>query len=110
MGLFDLFGREPKAKNERSKRDFSIPEPSFDNAQKKGPVSVFNPTSYDDVQLIIDSIKAGKTAIVHFKELKAETAIRVLDMLSGAIYALDGGVYEMEQNIFMFAPNGVEMI
>ncbi len=45
-----------------------------------------------------------------FKELKAETAIRVLDMLSGAIYALDGGVYEMEQNIFMFAPNGVEMI
>ena len=47
--------------------------------------------------------------VVDFKELKTDTAIRVLDMLCGAIYALDGGVYEMEKNIFMFSPNGVEM-
>ncbi len=108
MGLFDLFGRDSKTKNSRGRIDFEVPA-TADERSKRGPVSVFSPTSYDDVQNIIDTIKSGKTAIVHFKTLKPETAIRVLDMLSGAIYALDGGVYEMEKNIFMFSPSGVEV-
>ena len=110
MGLFDLFGREPKTKttNQRATREFeSIPTET--QPSKRGPVSVFSPTSYNDVETIIDAIKAGKSAIVHFNGLKPETAIRVLDMLSGAIYALDGGVYEMEKNIFMFSPSGIEL-
>ncbi len=109
MGMFDIFGKEPKAKTERSGREIFVDEPKTD-LNKKGPVAVFSPTSYDDVEKIIDAIKAGKTAIVHLTELKTETAIRVLDMLSGAIYALDGGVYEMEKNIFMFSPTGVEVL
>ncbi len=108
MGVFDLFGRDSKSKSQRDMVDFSLPQ-SADERSKRGPVSVFSPTSYDDVQIIIDTVKMGKTAIVHLKELKSDTAIRVLDMLSGAIYALDGGVYEMEKNIFMFSPNGVEV-
>ena len=108
MGVFDLFGREPKTKNQQSQRETGLANNTNDGA-KRGPVSVFSPTSFADVEIIINSIKAGKSAIVHFKELKTETAIRVLDMLSGAIYALDGGVYEMEKNIFMFSPDGVEM-
>ncbi len=108
MGVFDLFGRNSKPTSNREKIEFSVPESSSERSTR-GPVSVFSPTSYDDVQIIIDAIKAGKTAIVHFNELKTETAIRVLDMLSGAIYALDGGVYEMEKNIFMFTINGLEV-
>lgn len=106
MGILDLFGKEPSSKQRRS-GEFVTNENLTES--RRGPVSVFSPTSYDDVQLIIDAIKMGKSAIVHFKELKTETAIRVLDMLSGAIYALNGGVYEMEKNIFMFSPDGVEM-
>jgi cell division inhibitor SepF len=107
MGVFDLFGREPRIKNE-TRREPLKPE----IAEKQGfnsPVVVFSPTSYDDVSTIIDSLKKGKTALVHLTELKTDTAIRVLDMLSGAIYALDGGVYEMQKNIFMFSPSGVEV-
>ncbi len=107
MGLFDLFGRDSRIKNGSRTSEFDIPQ--SDERSQRGPVSVFSPTSFDDVQVIIDTIKSGKTAIVHFKTLKPDTAIRVLDMLSGAIYALDGGVYEMERNIFMFSPNGVEV-
>ena len=108
MGVFDLFGREPKIKNEKSepRLDLRAREKKEDN---KGPVSIFSPTSYEDVGKIIDALKSNKTAIVHLTELKAETAIRVLDMLSGAIYALGGGVYEMEKNIFMFSPSGIEV-
>ena len=107
MGLFDLFGREPKTKNQRLSEEFDFPTEKETNA--KAPVSVFAPTAYSDVEKIIDCLKTGKTAIVHLSDLKKETAIRILDMLSGAVYALGGGVYEMQKNIFMFAPSGVEV-
>ena len=76
---------------------------------KTGPVAVFSPTSFDEVEVVIDAMKSGKNTVVHLTELKTETAIRVLDMLSGAIYALGGGVYEMSKNVFMFSPSGVEV-
>lgn len=107
MGLFDLFGKEPKTKNNRMSVTFD--ETVNQNLEQKSPIAVYNPTSYQDVETIIKSLKNGKTAIVHLTELKTETAIRILDMLSGAVYALDGGVYEMEKNIFMFSPTGVEI-
>ena len=107
MGLFDLFGKEPKTKNNRMSVAFD--ETVNNSLEQKSPVAVYNPTSYQDVETIIKSLKNGKTAIVHLTELKTETAIRILDMLSGAVYALDGGVYEMEKNIFMFSPTGVEI-
>ncbi len=108
MGFFDLFGNEPKIKKEKVESRFSLVEKEK-KEESKGPVSIFSPTSYDDVGKIIDALKSNKTAIVHLTELKAETAIRVIDMLSGAIYALGGGVYEMEKNIFMFSPSGIEV-
>ena len=108
MGVFDLFGREPKTKSDRTaKQDFN--SSSLNTNDKNGPVSVFSPTSYNDVEVIIDAIRSGKNAVVHLTELKTDTAIRVLDMLSGAIYALGGGVYEMGKNVFMFSPSGVEV-
>ena len=108
MGVFDLFGREPKTRSERiTKNEFG--SSAVEVNDKRGPVSVFTPTSFEDVETIIDSIKSGKNAVVHLSNLKTETAVRVLDMLSGAIYALGGGVYEMGKNIFMFSPSGVEL-
>ncbi|MBQ7340289.1 MAG: cell division protein SepF [Clostridia bacterium] len=112
MGVFDLFGREPRS-NQASKREerlFSTErEPITQTEGTKGPVAIFSPTSYKDVEKIIDALKSNKTAIVHLTELKTETSIRILDMLSGAIYAIGGGVYEMEKNIFMFSPQGIEV-
>ncbi len=110
MGVFDLFGREPKAKTaNRAKLEFDSSLNPIANDGKSGPVAVFSPTSFDDVETVIDALRAGKNAVVHLNELKTETAIRVLDMLSGAIYALGGGVYEMGKNMFMFSPSGVEV-
>ncbi len=107
MGVFDIFGRDNKSKPEN--RTLNLDERISNNSQTKGPVSVFKPTSFEDVEAVINALKAGKTAIVHLTEIKHDTQIRVLDMLSGAIYALNGGVYEMEKNVFMFSPSGLEI-
>lgn len=108
MGIFDLFGKNEKVESERSSR-LVFDERLSPREDRNAPVSVFSPQSYQEVETIIDAIKAGKNTMVHLNELKNETAIRVLDILSGAIYALGGGVYEMGNNVFMFSPAGVEV-
>ncbi|MBQ9486146.1 MAG: cell division protein SepF [Clostridia bacterium] len=111
MGVFDLFGRSPRTEREKTQKPFATATPrETEDGRKIGPVSVFEPTSYKEVEKIIDALKDGKNAVVHLEKLKSETAIRVIDLLSGAIYALGGGVYEMEDNIFMFSPTGVEIL
>ena len=107
MGVFNLFNRDQGSRNEQTRMNASYTSQIND---KNGPVAVFSPTKFSDVELIIDCIKSGKNTVVHLTELKTESAIRVIDMLSGAIYALGGGVYEMEKNIFMFSPSGVELL
>lgn len=117
MGLFDFFGREPKTKNnsresaEKTVDRLFNENNNFNSFEKptNAPVTVFKPTSFEDVEHIINCLRNGKTAVVHLTDLKNETAIRILDLLSGAVYALNGGVYEMEANIFMFSPSGVEI-
>ena len=106
MGVFDLFGRNSGIKESRSERK----EKPFINPPNNAPLAVFEPSEYRDVEKIIDALKAGKNAMVHLNKLKPETAKRVIDMLSGAIYALDGGVYEMQNNVYMFSPTGVEIM
>lgn len=108
MGVFDLFGKEPRVKHTKTEREELTELKPLEEATK-GPVSVFSPTEYRDVEKIIDNLRSGKTCVVHLTELKTETAIRILDMLSGAVYALGGGIYEMQKNTFMFSPSGVEV-
>jgi cell division inhibitor SepF len=102
MGIFDkLFGKNEQPKSQS--RGFD--QPLSNNGSN--PVAIFYPKSYEDVEKIIDTLRSGKNAIVHFTELKETTSMRIIDMLSGAIYALNGGLYEMEKNIYMFSPSGV---
>ena len=110
MGIFNLFGRNDKEKSQTRFDDFELSRTNSDAVRKQPPINVFKPTSFNDVETIIDCVKSGKSAVVHLTDVKTETAIRVLDMLSGAIYAINGGVYEMEKNIFMFSPQGVEIL
>ena len=107
MGIFDLFGRDSKSKESTSGRTGFAPE--VETESRGNPIAVFSPTSYEDVETIINALRLGKSAMVHLNSLKTETAVRVIDMLSGAIYALGGGLYEMEKNIFMFSPSGIEI-
>lgn len=70
---------------------------------------VFQPQTYEDTQTIIDNLKAKKPIIVNLENLNIDVAQRVLDFISGAIYALDGSVRKVSKGIFLLAPRGVDI-
>ena len=115
MGFLDgLLGRNPRKNNDdriarQANDSFFEGTTTTRNQEKSSPVEVFIPTSFNDVEKIIDTMRSGKNAIVQLGNLKPNTKLRVLDMLSGAFYALGGGLYEIQKNSFMFSPDGFSL-
>lgn len=71
---------------------------------------VYHPVSYEDTQNIIDNIKNRKPVIVNMEELEIECAQRILDFLSGAVYALNGTMSKISRGIFVVAPNNCDVV
>ena len=71
---------------------------------------VYHPVSYEDTQSIIDNLKNRKPVIVNMEELELDTAQRILDFLSGAVYALNGTMCKISLGIFVVAPNNYDVV
>ncbi len=79
------------------------------HSQRQMRVSVVEPYSFDDVQGIADHLKNHRPVIVNLEQTEPELAKRVVDFVSGATYALDGGMQKVGKGIFLFVPNNVDI-
>lgn len=73
-------------------------------------IVVLEPQSFDEVQSIADHLKAGQSVVINLSQLAPDTARRVVDFASGVIYALDGHLQKVSEDIFLFAPHHVDVI
>lgn len=65
--------------------------------------------AYDDLQNIAQNIKDQKVVIVNFEELDKETAQRMVDFLSGAVFALNGEPKKVSGSTFLFSSSQVDL-
>ncbi len=72
-------------------------------------VVVYQPTSNEDTQDIIDSLKQRKPVIINLDDLDIEVAQRALDFISGAVYALNANIQKVARSIYVCTPNGVDI-
>ncbi|MCL2676210.1 MAG: cell division protein SepF [Firmicutes bacterium] len=93
------------------------PEPSVTPAAAPGSggkasfgnIVVYRPSTPEEVETLINFLKKGESAVVNLDDLKDADAQRILDFLSGAIYALSGNIHRVKDNIFLLSPSGVEI-
>lgn len=107
MGFFDFFTKAYEENPKKGKTDETQKKTAFQRvASGENASDTFKPNSFEDLKKFIEYLKVGKTIIVDCSHLKESTAIRVLDILSGATYALSGHWAVISQEIFMFVPDG----
>ncbi|MEQ8200831.1 MAG: cell division protein SepF [Syntrophomonadaceae bacterium] len=78
-------------------------------AGKGAKVVVCEPDRFEEVQALVDHLKNRKQVIMNFESTPAEVSQKIVDFISGAVYALDGHSQQLGQNIFLFAPSSVEI-
>lgn len=104
MGFFNMFN---KSKDENGIAFDPNSRTVSEGPVKNGPISTYSPKGYGDVELIIDDLKAGGNVILDVTMLKFATKIRVLDLISGALYALGGGMVQTQPNVYFLSPTGI---
>lgn len=72
-------------------------------------VVLLQPTSIEECPKIVDNLKSKKPVIVNLSSLDSDTARKIFDFISGAVYALEGNVQKVANNIFIFAPENVDV-
>lgn len=70
---------------------------------------VIEPKSFDESPRLVDNLKAKKPVIINLEKLESDAARKIFDFLSGATYALNGNVQKIANNIFVFAPENVDV-
>ena len=70
---------------------------------------VIEPGGFDESPKLVDSLKAKKPVIINLENLETDVARKIFDFLSGATYALNGNVQKVANNIFVFAPENVDV-
>jgi Uncharacterized protein conserved in bacteria len=70
---------------------------------------VIDPKSFDECPKLVDNLKAKKPVIINLEKVESDTARKIFDFLSGATYALNGNVQKVANNIFIFAPENVDV-
>lgn len=79
------------------------------HTQKNIRLILFEPRSYDDSQEIADNLKSHRPVVVNLQLVRRDQAIRIIDFLSGTVYALGGSIQKLGPHIFICAPANVDV-
>lgn len=78
----------------------SLNNPAF-TTQKSDNIKKFDPQSFEEVQEIAVLIKNGGTAIVNLEGVTYELSMRIIDFLTGLMFAYDGNMKEVQDNVYI---------
>ena len=67
------------------------------------------PDRLEDAQLVCNHLKDRHVVIVNVEGLEGREAQRIVDFISGSVYALDGEIFDITNRIFAVTPNYVEL-
>ena len=79
------------------------------NTSEQMQVVIIKPECYEDAQEICDQIKTKRPVVVNLEKVEYPIAQRIMDFLSGTCYSLDGSIQRVANNIFIIAPENVDI-
>lgn len=126
--LFDKLGKiigfdydEDEYEDEEITEEESVIEPVFQkkntnngkvvsiHSANSAKVTITKPVTFEEATEICDAIKSRKIVVVNTTSLENRIAQRLLDFVSGACYALEGELQEVEKGVYLLSPSNVEV-
>ncbi len=76
----------------------------------KQEVVLFHAKTFDDAAKAADELRRRKAVILNMENVDKSLTRRVVDFLSGAVYALDGRVKKVAQSTYLFCPHNMDVV
>ncbi|MFC7784447.1 MULTISPECIES: cell division protein SepF [unclassified Rossellomorea] len=82
---------------------------SLQSVQKSSKMILVEPRVYAEAQEIADHLKNRRSVLVNLQRIQHDQAKRIVDFLSGTVYAIGGDIQRVGDNIFLCTPDNVEV-
>lgn len=79
------------------------------HTQRQMRVMITEPRTFDDAQEIADHLKNRRPVVLNLERVETDLARRIVDFVSGAVYALGGSIQKVGGGIFLCAPSNVDI-
>ena len=111
--LKKLMGQDDTATNEDIKEEeyykVSREEYEDENGVAGSKMMLLEPRAYSESQQIADHLKDRNAVVVNLKRVTPDQGKRIVDFLSGTLYAIGGDLQKLGGGIFLCTPNNVNV-
>lgn len=113
-GMKKFFGVEEEAtvaSDGKEEEFYSVSTEEVANGTEMGSnkMILFEPRAYSESTQITDYLKKRNTVVVNLKRVTPDQAKRIVDFLTGSLYAMNGSLQKLGGGIFLCAPNNVNI-
>ena len=95
--------------NEEETKEIKTKGKAVTPANISGKMILLEPRAYSESQQIADHLKKKNTVVVNMKRVTPDQAKRIVDFLSGTVYALEGDLQKIGAGIFLCTPKNVDV-
>jgi len=111
MGIMDKLFKS----SDEDERNFNGTEDEYYESKVDDPENANNkmillePRAYSESQQIADHLKNRNSVVVNLKRVTSDQAKRIIDFLSGCIYAIGGTMQKVGVGIYLCTPKNVNV-
>ena len=98
----------PKTENQVTE-DEAYDTPEVDTGKNGNKMILVEPRAYSESQQIADHLKRRNSVVVNLKRVTADQAKRIIDFLSGTLYAIGGDLQKLGNGIYLCTPKNVNV-
>lgn len=80
-----------------------------EDTNQTGKMILVEPRAYSESQQIADHLKRRNSVVVNLKRVTTDQARRIIDFLSGTLYAIGGDLQKLGNGIFLCTPKNVDV-
>jgi cell division inhibitor SepF len=102
-------GRRPFVENTAPSNSKQPNVVNLKSVHQPTKVMLIEPMGFDDVQAITDHLKQRRSVVFNLGRVSMGEAKRMIDFLSGAVYAINGHIQKLGPDTFMCAPDHVDI-
>ena len=76
----------------------------------KQEVVLFRPANFGETTKAADALRSNKAVVLNLENVDKAMSRRVVDFLSGCVYALSGSVKKIAQSAYLFCPDNLDVV
>jgi len=107
-----LFGNDDALDSAALEEDFYLMnEKTYKEEEEKNgsKMILVEPRAYSESQTIADHLKKRNCVVVNLKRVTSDQAKRIIDFLTGTIYAIGGDMQKLGGGIYLCTPKNVSV-